>query len=287
MKLKNENNQIIDTLYNDYEKVRLDLNINKVDSESAQEWLNDAKEEFSAFECLKNNNLQSKSINHLVLCVEKIVKSYGILNGFITNKTAKSQIGHISPRVFLKILGNKKFQLFLNTYMPHYNNKGINKKIETLENMTSKKGINNKNIEQFANISKGEIIEIWNKFDEIKNKISKLLANLTIEEAFNKREEGYKLKNSIKKYLIHHKVWNKIKKLKLEDFYNGYILNMQLFLLAIITFPHYTSSNFPINAFNNKVDYNQSLGIVASLDLIEKKVKETINLLEENIEKIK
>ncbi len=286
MLITKEDKQKIIKFMKDYERITKKFDINAESIKIAEVWLNDSKEEFSAFKILKKQqDLHLKSLNHLILCVEKLVKCYGILHNVINEKSAKHEIGHISPKVFLKILQKTEMHSFLKLYIKNYDLLNPEENILKLKEIFGKR-IDSRNVEELARMSEKDMKNIFNIVHKISTKIEEEMKNKTFEDITQSKNVNANVINYIKNELVKEEVWDKIKNIKIEKLYIGPVLNMNLFSLAIITFPHNISSRY-VNAFVGKIEYNDNLGIIANLDLIEEKVSYCVRLVEESFELIK
>jgi len=265
----------------DSEKIVNNFYAGDINFKSAKGWLDGSEKEFETFRLIKtSNSLAPQSIYHLVLCVEKLVKCYGIFNNIITDKAAKHKIGHTSPRVFLKLIENSPMHSFLKIYVKNYSKIKPDEHMHKLKELFGKR-VDEKTEEALAKLSKQDIIIIFKTIDSLSIKISEKFKNKTIKDAFNVQNNAL-IKSYFKSELMKQNVWDKVKDIKIDDLVDGPILNMYLFALAIITFPHHNSCRY-LNAFDDKIIYNKELGIMANLDLIEEKTEKCIKLVKENL----
>jgi len=255
------------------------------DINSSKEWWEGAEQEFKAMESLQKAELYPQSINHLVLCIEKLVKAYGILNNAVNRDRVKSEIGHVSPRIFIKMLENTQVHSFLKLYLKDYSRTNPDQSIAKLQLMFGKK-VNIKTEEELARMPKETMLNIFTVVDKVSEVMKKNLLNKTVENAFTEKGSNLILRTSIRRYLIDQKVWNKIKKLRIDEVYREPLLNMYLFLLAVISFPHHNASRY-INAFGRKINYNNSLGIISNIDIIKKRLVYCKDIIRKDIENSK
>ncbi len=248
------------------------LSIKKPNSDQVQcakEWFEDAKSELKAYKVLKRNNLYPQMIEHLSLCVEKLVKSLGFIYSSVDQNSVKQEIGHISPRVFIKIIENTNTTDFLQKNFEQYRDLNMN------ENYQKVKGIlmSRKKVQTFEKqnltLKKEHIDFLFQIIDNIIIKIKLELKDKTVEDAYEKNHSAKQILSPIMPIVKKTKEWKQVKDKKLTLLYKMPALHMNLFLLSVVLFPFYN-----VSRYNRSygVKFEKGLGVIDSIDLLEERV---------------
>ena len=259
------------------------LNINSptdTQVELAKSWLLDAKRELEAYKVLKNSKFYAQMVEHLALCTEKVVKSFGFLTGSVSNNSVRD-IGHISPRVFIKLVEDTNVMKFLEANFEEYKKPEFNLDYQNFkEIIMSKKP---KRLETDAiKITKEEIKVLFDFSDKLKLMIDSDIGNKNFEEFL-------KTNNSIKKYfstiipiIKKDKEWKKMKDIRISELFIAGVENVNMFLLSLILFSFYNPSRYSLDY---QIKFEEGLGIIDSIELVEKKVLEALSYVDGQINK--
>ena len=192
----------------------------------------------------------------------------------------QDSIGHISPKAFLLLLSKKNFekrvQLFLKMSTSKEEVSAFNKKIKKL--------ISRDKELEICKISSSQIKDIINFYDIVgrnvksqknvlRGKISSFVTALDL-----KSKEITELLDDEKKMISRD--FEKYKKVK-DFMLDAPINSLFLWLLSVITFPHFNYTRYPGNKDFSYKNYNLSLGIVHCqenlLKIIERRLLKRLN----------
>jgi len=271
------------------------------------ELLDTAKIDLEASRVLYNNKLYPNSVYFLQQSVEKTTKAFVLWTRLIEEKELygkkkkksileslsmifrrkEETIDHISPKAFILLLRKKPIRIYLTLLQqqiedPALKNrfKSLNKEITQLERIINKR-------EKIAKISRFEIETFLKTCDLYKDFLDKT----------DKRRLKYQinlLNQSITKRLreiLSSEYMNEIDRInkalkkveyKIEDIFIGAKSLISLYFLSIITYPHFSYARYPTKEMGPK-DYNESLGIVQTLERIIQVLDETIKDLERSM----
>lgn len=256
----------------------------KKDYEYIRELLEIARIDWCASSKLYSEGIYSQSTYHLQQCVEKVTKAYFLYTGYITieelkpgrkskkesllkkfifwRKDKQEYIGHISPKAFLILLSKKQFekrvQFFLKLSSSKEDVRVINKQV--------KKIIEKKKELELCKISSSQIKEIISFYDSV-NRVVKSQKNalkvkiLSFVNSLDIKSQDIKeLSDEEKKSIA--KDFSKYRKIK-DFMLDAPINSLFLWLLSVITFPHFNYTRYPGNKNFNYNDYTNELGIIS------------------------
>lgn len=249
----------------------------------AKEWLADAKKEFKAYKVLKRNNLTPQMVEHLSLCVEKTVKSFGFLYGSVNSQSVKSDIGHISPRVFIRILDNTNTTEFMQKNFPQYQKMNLDVKLDNIRvALFSRKKV--QSIEkEFMQVPGKHIEFMFEVIDKVSEKIKEELNKKTVEDLYETSSSAKRVLSPVMPIVQKTKEWKQLKKIKPYLIWKMPSLYMNLFLLSFILFPFYNVSRYNMSY---GIKFETGLGVVDTIMLLEDRTNLCVKSVEKEINRL-
>ena len=223
--------------------------------------IEDAKVDIEASKVLFEKRIYSRSVYSLQQCVEKACKAFGYALGIIKKQKT---IGHISPNVFIEMLED---QSSLNFFLP------------LLEKYTQEN--------QITKIQKAKEAILTKKAELSRINEDSLNAFLTLIESM--KEDG----DGSQKMLVE---LNKFKN-TLSNFFPQISINIEvimgllffttaLYVLAVITFPHWMGSRYSDTNDIKPKDYSENMPLVKYLPRMQGLTESAIESLEKYIKQI-
>jgi HEPN domain-containing protein len=257
----------------------------------AQKLFNYGKIDLEASNLLYKENIYPLAIYHLQQAIEKITKAYFLESGMIeleelypkgtTNK--KETVGHLSPKALILAIEKKEIKSNLEILFRCSNFS----KIDSDKEAKKLRSLIRKRI-KVAKISENEINQVVKTFRttykvlkaklpkrEMRHKIH--LFNLSVSSQIKKIKE---FKDEIRD------IDNVLKYLEKDATKNveRNFVALNLYLLSIITFPHFISTRYPKEKRGlSPEDYNKELGIVKAFPQLRNMTRSIIESFERNI----
>jgi hypothetical protein len=277
-------------------------------SNYVEELLDTAKIDLEASRVLYNNKLYPNSVYFLQQSVEKTTKAFVLWTRLVGEKELygkkkrksilerilstifrrkEEAIDHISPKAFILLLRRKPIRIYVSLWQqqiedPTLKNrlKNLNKEIIQFERIINKK-------EKIAKISRVEIEAFLKTCDLYKDSLAKI-DKRRLKSQINLLNQSItkRLRDILSSEYMNEidKINNVLKKVeyKIEDLFIGAKSLIFLYFLSIITYPHFSYTRYPSKEMGPK-DYNESLGIVQTLERIIQVLDETIKDLEKSM----
>lgn len=239
---------------------------NQQQLQTAVEWLEDAKSELKAFQVLKTNGLHPQMIEHLSLCIEKLVKCVGFIFSSVDQNSVKHEIGHISPRVFIKIIENANIEEFLQKNFKEHKDLNLDHYSRLRIILTSRRNVENFEKESLK-LSKENINLLFSVIDDVISEIAAQLKEKTLEELYNDSPSAKTILSPIMPFIKKTKEWKTMKAAKISFLDEAMALYITLWSLSVILFPFYNISRYR----SSGVEFKEGLGVLDTIELLEKK----------------
>ena len=215
------------------------------------DYLGRAKEDVRAARLLRRRGLLSLSIYHLQQAVEKATKAYALDFGVVEPRELRTKIGHTSPLAFLEILKDRwvvGYAVLLKSVYPDYKPDipGVELMLRTQQKDMAR--LDKEAILKFLELNKR--VEAALKSGNTKSQISSLLDILPtlFADKFPPKQLAAGVKMAKKR-------------LNMAEAMDSAISFESLFLLSVITYPHFSFTRYPDGEIK-PTDYVRGLGIV-------------------------
>ncbi len=268
--------------YVNFEKLMQKINqyakVSQENKEIAKKWLIVAKQDIDISQILFEMGFIAGSVYHLEQAYEKLLKSFYLFSG---KETSETIFGHDFVVRVLKRETSSRDDLDLILDLIN----SLEDKKHSLED--SKKGLEKLTQDEkgLGKISREEINFLLNLIDTL----DKALKSKDSLKKLTKKIGDRKTKRNIKQFLL-HLIGRGIRKIPLEEYTKedylkdkiDYILvGMKLYILSLITFPHWNAPRYPMKI--SEVDffsYNKHLGIVNCIEVLIKEFEKIVVIIE-------
>jgi hypothetical protein len=230
----------------------------------ARDYIKFAEIDYQSARLLLENKIYPSAIFHLQQTIEKLAKAYALHLGLVKEedlypkgkrKGRSGTVGHISPRAFISVLKRKgaiDIVYIVFTLLKEKSCEEIKKDIKNFESLLWK--------EELAVLSREDILSLLQQNDKIIENLSKIdrrVVKFEIEKrklglSTGARQMGLPISNSIKGIPINQSM--------VEEIFQKLITFVRLYILTIITFPHFSYPRYPSKGHG--VVYEEGLGIV-------------------------
>jgi len=226
----------------------------------ARDYIKFAEIDYQSARLLLENKIYPSAIFHLQQTIEKLAKAYALHLGLVKEedlypKGRSGTVGHISPRAFISVLKRKgaiDIVYIVFTLLKEKSCEEIKKDIKNFESLLWK--------EELAVLSREDILSLLQQNDKIIENLSKIdrrVVKFEIEKrklglSTRARQMGLPISNSIKGIPINQSM--------VEEIFQKLITFVRLYILTIITFPHFSYPRYPSKGHG--VVYEEGLGIV-------------------------
>jgi len=222
--------------------------------------LEDAREDIKVSKLIFGAKIYSRSVYSLQQSVEKACKALGLALGFIKNQKS---IKHISPNVFIKMLEDQFSMNFLLPFLEQYTQENQVIKIEKAKEAISKK-----------------------KSDLLRIKEDSLNAFLTLIESMKGQGQGSqkailelnRIQESLNTFLPQFKM-----DIDVESIVDLMFCTTALYVLAVITFPHWEGSHYSDTNDIKPKDYTKDMPLVKNLSRMQGLTESAIESLDRYI----
>jgi HEPN domain-containing protein len=253
-------------LWQEFQKMLQNKNTEKQkeNSDLATGFLNCAKDDVEATKLLYEKRLFSLSVYHLQQAVEKTTKACALLLS-IVSKEELIEIKHKSPLTFIKFLKKSWAIKYIDLI------KMLNPEIKT--NVDDVEKIINEKQDELARMSKTVIRSFLTSIEKIRVILqTQMYPRIVIFLAFF----------DLLKPLLRERTEN-FKKSFDEIFRSGMVTSfISLYLLSVITYPHYAFTRYPDGGIKPSDYYSGRLEIVECVNDILSEVEICINALEQD-----
>ncbi|MEM0328696.1 MAG: HEPN domain-containing protein [Thermoproteota archaeon] len=250
-------------LWQEFQKMLQNQNLEKQKENRnlAMGFLKCAKDDIAATKLLYENQVFSLSVYHLQQAVEKTTKAYGLILSIIS-KEELMEIKHKSPLVFIKLLEKSWVTKYIGII------KMLNPEIKT--NIDDVEKIINEKQDELAKMPKTVIRSFLTSIQKMKVILQTQIHPWIV------------ISLDLLKPLLCGQT-EKLKKSIDEVFRSGVITSfIGLYLLSVITYPHYIFTRYPDGEIKPSDYYSSRLEIVECITDILSEVEACINALEQD-----
>ena len=217
-------------------------------------------------------------IEHLALCVEKMVKSFGFIYGSVDSNSVKSIIGHISPRVFIKIIEDTNLNEFVRKNLPGHKENFGDTFNELKIHLFSKEKV--KQIEKkLMKIKPPQIRAFFQMIDTIATKLKEEFEDKTFKQIYE-NENSKHFFSSIMPIIKKSEEWKKLRDKKVLTLWKMPKLHMNLFMLSFILFPFYNISRYSVGS---QISFDENLGVIGGINELDNRTLICLNELEKEL----
>jgi len=229
----------------------------------AKDYIKFAEVDYQSARLLLEKKIYPSAIFHLQQTIEKLAKAYALYLGLVKEedlyskrKRKSESVGHLSPRAFilnLKRKGAIDLICIVFTLLKKKSCEEIKKNIKIFESFLWKK-------RELAVLSRENILSLTQQNDKIIEALSKInrrVVKFEIEKiklglSTRARQMGLPINNFIKGIAINQSM--------VEEIFQKLITFVRLYILTIITFPHFSYPRYPSKGY--AIAYEEGLGIV-------------------------
>ncbi len=262
-------------------------NLNEFDNpQLIAELLFCAKQDYEAARTLLGQRIFSLAVFHVQQAVEKLTKAYALNMGVLREEELYRKrgkdgqvVGHITPRTFVILLRRKGVRDGVNLVLGAFQRDkvSVEERLEKFEKLINKS-------EQLLRITKKEIKSLieehkaicanLERFDmrKYRNRLHRF--RLSIKSGLRDAQLSSGQIDEVCRQLFYWKIRRSLR-LSLLDV----LIVSHLYVLSIITFPHFACSRYPDGKLK-PIEYAEGLGIVDSLGTILSSIGEVITKLE-------
>ena len=227
----------------------------------AKDYIKFAEVDYQSARLLLEKKIYPSAIFHLQQTIEKLAKAYALHLGLVKEedlypkgKRKSKTVGHISPRAFILILKRKgaiDLVCIVFTLLKKKSCEEIKKNIETFESFLWKK-------RELAVLPRENILHLIQQNDKIIEALSKV-DRRTIKFEIEKTKLGLSTRARQMGFSINNFKGMAINQSMVEEIFQKLITFVRLYVLTIITFPHFSYPRYPSKV---AIAYEEGLGIV-------------------------